>query len=432
MPVKPAPTRLGRDSIVGLAVIGAVAVIIVWGFLGKPKPFAGEHSVWAVFQNAATFAKFDREVRVGGANVGTVGAVQRHGDYALVQLNFATSVGTIHSDATAAIRPHTLFDGNSYIELWPGSPEASPLGNRPIPLSQTANYVSIDEALRFATAPTRHALQSAARNLSSSLRPPETSALRSSFGGAPQLFRQLEPAAVAFGGPTQTELAGSIRGFASTTSALARAQASYGPLLRATAATIRAFRTGNDAPLERSLAEFPTTLAAADSGGQALSRTIAHLEPVATALTPAVQELTPTLTQARPVLHKARPILSASVPFIATLRATLSAGQAAAQPATRLTRELGTTLKHIRASLLPLFDSRNNLGLPIYRALLSFASSAAGTLATVQTPAQSGNNGPGHLWHVFARTPAGSGLPCSAYNNAQLSALLLTLSLCVP
>jgi ABC-type transporter Mla subunit MlaD len=385
-----------------------------------------------VFRNAATFAKFDREVRVGGANVGTVGAVHRDGNYALLQLNFTTSIGTIHADATASIRPHTLFDGSSYVELWPGSPEAPPLGDRPIPLSRTTNYVSIDESLRFANTPTRYALQSAARDLSSSLRPPETSALRSSFAGAPELFRQLEPAAVAFGGPTQTELAGSIRGFASTTSALARAQASYGPLLRSTAATIRAIQTNNDAPLRRSLAEFPVTLAAADSGGQALSRTIAHLEPVARALTPAVRELTPTLTEARPVLHKARPILSAALPFIATLRATLSAGQAAAQPATRLTSELGTTLDHVAGSLVPLFESRNNLGLPIYRALLSFASSAAGTLGSVQTPAQSGNNGPGHLWHVFARTPAGSGLPCSAYNNAQLSSLLLSLSLCVP
>jgi hypothetical protein len=132
------------------------------------------------------------------------------------------------------------------------------------------------------------------------------------------------------------------------------------------------------------------------------------------------------------VLYKARPILAATLPFVATLRATLSAGQAAAQPTTTLTRELGTMLGHVNGSLLPLFNSRNNLGLPIYRALLSFASSAAGTLATVQTPAQSGNNGPGHLWHVFARLPTGSGLPCSAYNNAQLSALLLSLSLCVP
>lgn len=429
----PGPVRLGRDSIVGLAVTVAVLLVIVWGFLGKPNPFRHEYTVWAVFRNAATFAKFDRDVRVGGADVGTVGSVTRDGDDALVQLNFPSSIGTIRSDATAALRPHTLFDGNSYVEFWPGSPEAPPLGRRPIPLSQTTNYVSADQALRFATPPTRRSLQSVARNLSSSLGAPEAGALRRSFSGAPQLYRQLELAAVALGGPTQTELAGSISGFASTADALARAQASYGPLLRAAATTIHAIRIDNDVPLDSTVAELPATLAAADLGGQALSHVVTHLEPLADALTPAARQLTPTLTQLRPVLRTARPILSASLPFITTLRATLAAAHADARPTTGLIRELGTTLDHVDRGLLPLLDSTNNLGLPVYRALLSFASSAGGTLASVQTPAESGNNGPGHLWHVYASLPVAVGLPvCTEYKDPPLSALLQSLSLCTP
>ena len=41
------------------------------------------------------------------------------------------------------------------------------------------------------------------------------------------------------------------------------------------------------------------------------------------------------------------------------------------------------------------------------RELLAFASSGDGTLATVQTPQQSGRDGSGHLWHIYARTLAG-------------------------
>jgi phospholipid/cholesterol/gamma-HCH transport system substrate-binding protein len=425
---------VGRNSLLGLCVTGAALVVLIWGFLGKPNPFAHERSVWAVFRNAASFARFDREVRVGGADIGTVGQVRRDGDHALVQLKLPASIGTIHADAIAAIRPHTLFDGSSFVEFSPGSPGAQPLGDRVIPLSQTQDYVSVDKALRFATAPTRDALRSLARNLSASLGPAETSRLRTSFRGAPQLYGRLRPAALAAGGPTQTELAGSIRGFASTAGALARAQTSYGPLLRAVSATFAAVRTQSDAPLDRTLTELPRALAAVDTGGQALRSTIAHLEPLATALTPGVRELAPTLAQLRPLLRGARPVLSEARPFIGVLRATLAAAQQGARPGTALIDALRSLVDDVGHNLLPFLSSASTPGPPIYRELLAFASSAAGTLSPVQTPQQSGKNGPGHLWHVYARGMVGiSGLPpCSAYGTPRLEAVLQSLALCVP
>jgi ABC-type transporter Mla subunit MlaD len=428
------PPRLGRNSILGVLVTGAVAAVMLWGFLGKPNPFSQQISVWAEFPSAASFAKFDREVRVGGADVGTIGDVKRAGGHALVQLNFPTGIGIIHADATAAIRPHTLFDGTAFVEFRPGSPEAPVLGDHLISLAHVQDYVSVSRALSFATAPTRHALQSVARNLSDSLSEPAMAALRDSFELSPDLFRQLEPAAVAFGGPSQTELAGTIRGFATTVRALAAAEASYGPVLRDASATVAAFRTQSDSPLDRTIAAFPATLAAAQTSGAALTRTISRLEPLAVALTPAMRDLAPTLTELQPLLRTARPVLGAAVPFISALRATLSAAQQGAPPTTALFREFNPLLKNVNRTLLPYLFSPSTYGPPIYRALLSFASSGAGTLAPVQTPQQSGRDGSGHLWHIYARNLLGvSGTPpCGAYGNAQLSALLLQLQLCTP
>jgi phospholipid/cholesterol/gamma-HCH transport system substrate-binding protein len=426
--------RLGRNSILGAVVIGAVAAIVLWGFLGKPNPFSQGTSVWVEFPSAASFARFDREVRVGGADVGMVGEVKRDGDHALVELNFSSNIGTIHADATAAIRPHTLFDGTAFVQFSPGSPEAPPLGNRVVSLAHTQDYVSVSQALSFATAPTRHSLQSVARNLSDTLTAPAAAALRDSFRLSPDLFRQLEPATVALGGPSQTELAGTVRGFAATASALAEAQASYGPLLRDTSATIAAFRTQSDSPLERTLTAFPATLAAAQVGGAALTRTISRLEPLAAALTPAMRELAPTEIELQPLLRAARPVLSSAVPFIGALRSTLSTAQQAAPSTTALVAEFNPLLKNVNRTLLPYLASPSKPGPPIYRALLSFASSADGTLSAVQTPQQSGKDGSGHLWHVFAGKPVGGAgtPPCSAYGNGQLRAVLLELALCSP
>jgi hypothetical protein len=432
-PVLVARLRLGRDSLLGVVLIAAVAALMLWGLLGKPNPFSQQTSVWAEFPSAASFAKFDREVRVGGANVGTVGAVLRVGDHALVQLNFPASIGTIHADATAAIHPHTLFDGSAYVELWPGSPEAPALGDHRIPLTRTQDYVSVTDALSFAAAPTRRALQAVARGLGDALRAPTPSALRDSFKLSPALFQQLDPAAVAAGGPTQSELAGTIRGFAATSRALARADSSYAPLLRDAAATIAAIRIGSDTPLDRTIAAFPATLAAAQTGGAALTSTISMLRPLAVALTPGMRELTPTLTELGPLLRAARPALGAAVPFVGAVRASLAAAQRAAPASTALIGELHPLLDHLNQTLLPFLSSPGKAGPPLYRELLSFASSGDATMDPVQTLQQSGRNGSGHLWHIFARVLTGiSGTPpCSTYAS-QLSALLLRLQLCTP
>jgi hypothetical protein len=89
---------------------------------------------------------------------------------------------------------------------------------------------------------------------------------------------------------------------------------------------------------------------------------------------------------------------------------------------------------NLNRTLLPFIMSPSKAGPPIYRALLSFASSADGTLSAVQTPQQSGADGSGHFWHVFAgKSAGGAGTPpCTAYGNAQVAKLLLELQLCTP
>jgi len=79
--------------------------------------------VWATFDSVQGLGTIDRDVRVAGVNVGKIGAVKREGDDAKVELVLNDDI-EVHSDARAALRPHTLFEGTAFVDLSPGSPSA--------------------------------------------------------------------------------------------------------------------------------------------------------------------------------------------------------------------------------------------------------------------------------------------------------------------
>src|SRR3954451_1696063 len=173
---------LTRSTRIGLAGALVSVALLAWSLAGKPDPLAHDHSVWAEFRDASTIIHFDRDVRLGGVNVGTVGAIERRGDLARVQLKLRPGIaGSLHSHATAELRPHTLFDGNSFIELHSGSASAPPLGDATIPVSRTRNYVSVDKALRVLDQNTRRSLQGLLHDVSASLGDQQVHSLRQGF-----------------------------------------------------------------------------------------------------------------------------------------------------------------------------------------------------------------------------------------------------------
>ena len=198
---------LTRNSLIGLALALVSVVLLGWSLAGKPDPLATHHVVWAEFEDAATVIHFDRDVRLGGVNVGTIGEIQRQGDIARVELKLKPEVAdAVRRDASAELRPHTLFDGNSFIELEGGSPSAPPMGNGTIPLSRTKNYVTLDKALRVLDTDTRRALQGVLRDAGRALGDRQVSALRQGFEKSPPLLRATRGWARAAQGPTRREL----------------------------------------------------------------------------------------------------------------------------------------------------------------------------------------------------------------------------------
>ncbi len=162
------PVTLATRRLAGLGLIVLIALAVVLGVL-KPNPFKEKYSYWAVFDTAQGLGAIDRDVRIAGVKVGEIGDVKRTGDNVRVELEL-TQDYPLHTDATADMRPHTLFEGSNFVDLSPGSPGAPKLEDgATIPLAQTTNYVTLDRALRVLRPEIRGNLRSLAEVGSRSL-----------------------------------------------------------------------------------------------------------------------------------------------------------------------------------------------------------------------------------------------------------------------
>jgi ABC-type transporter Mla subunit MlaD len=425
---------LSRASWTGLLAVAALAAVLVIGFV-RPRLFDNGQVVQVAFRDVAAIARFDRTVRVAGADVGTIGDVRREGSVAVVELRFPNgAIGPVHTDATAALRPHLVFDGTAYVDFSPGSPGAPLLGGRTLGLDHTSDYVSLDLALRVANSDTRSALRGVLHDLAQSLGAREVGSLRQTFSGQPRLFASLAPAMRALQGSGRRELTGAIRGFARTLDGLSRERDSLNPLLRGSAQTIEAMRTQADQPLDQTLVTLPPALVSAAAGGAALRSVLDELQPLAAELTPGMTELAPTLLAMRPVLEDARPLLDPTTRFVAELRAALSAGGGASAPASGVLHALDPTLEILRRGLLPFLHSKPRAGIPVYRRLAAVGASAGASMSGVRSPevAKQLNTGPGHGWHFYTASLTGSsGSPSCATVPAAIRATISQLGLCI-
>lgn len=419
-------------------MLALIAVGVALAYI-KPVIFSSARTVRAMFSSAAGLGVTGRDVRMAGAVVGTISDVKRVGDHAELTLSLDPSVGTVHTDATAEIRPHLPFEGSAYVQLDPGSPGAPALGNRVLPLSQTRVYVPIDEALRVFTPPTRAATQADAAQLSQLLSGEGAGGLQQTLRGAPQLTATLAPAAAAALGAHGTELAGAIQGMSKTVAAFASRQSQLEPLVREASQTMAAFNTAADAPLNQTLSELPPTLQALGSGSQALDGILTRLDPLASQLEPGLAELAPTLSLAEPLLVAAAPVFRSAPPLLRRLRGALAAGAASTPAADGVLRALLPSLKLLEFSLLPaMLVPSPKLGLPAYLSFINLFEGGGGASQPFQTSADAakpGQMGVGHFMRFYFRFMSGAGWPlppCTllAKANPQLAAAAAAQGVC--
>ena len=384
-----------RRRLIGIGMLVVIAIGIVLA-VTRPNPFADRRTIWAEFDNVNGLGSIDRDIRVAGVNEGEIGEVIRIGDDALVELEVDEEI-VVHSDAEVELRPHTLFEGSAFVDLHPGSPSAPPISDgETIPRGQTRVYVSFDEALRVLRTPVRRSLRELAVTTSAALSGDAPNDLQATLERAPELTRDVGPAARALQGTGGDELGRALRNSSVTIAELARRESSLAPLSARADRTLAALNVDSAGPLDRALAALPGPLETLRDRGAVLTALIDRTGELAVRLRPAMGELAPALEALQPLLRRATPAMRRAVPLVHGIGTVLRRATSAAPALVELLDTLRPTGPILGERVLPAMHRDSRLGLPAYLQLMAAFAAGNSALSPFQTEGQ-GPLGIGHM-----------------------------------
>jgi phospholipid/cholesterol/gamma-HCH transport system substrate-binding protein len=141
----------------------ALVVILAGVYLGFTKdiPLTKPFEIKATFESANSI-RANSPVRIAGVNVGKVQRIepQEGGTGAVVTLLIKKEGLPVHEDAQAKIRPRIFLEGNFFVDLNPGTPQAEVLeSGDSIKVTQTSTPVQLDQVLTSLQEDTREDLK---------------------------------------------------------------------------------------------------------------------------------------------------------------------------------------------------------------------------------------------------------------------------------
>ncbi|MDO9409155.1 MlaD family protein [Patulibacter sp.] len=351
------PNRRTRISPVkfGALFLLVVAIGVYFGF-AKSVPFRSHYEVSAVVRTSNLLAK-GSPVRIAGVKVGKVVDTGRYGksEYAVIRMQVdEDGRKVLRRDASIRIRPRLFLEGNFYVELQPGTPDAPSMPDGgTIPVTRTSVPVQLDQVLTTLQADQRKALQATVGGLGDGFGSTPTAkedasqdeAVRGKTGGqalnealktSPQSLRDGAKVTTDLRGRVNGDLTKAIAGIGDVTAALAQDQ-------RALSGAVRNFDTtvstlaDNSGSLQSTVRELGRTSSTARIAFGSLRRALPPTRTTARDLTAAMRELPGVITAGRPWLRQAAPLLSEK-----ELRGLLGDVRPTLQDIARLTRESRT------------------------------------------------------------------------------------------
>jgi virulence factor Mce-like protein len=152
----------------------ALVVLVVAAYFGftKSNPFANPYELKALVRDAQNL-KRGAPVREAGVEVGKVTKIESadgQSPAARVTMQLRDDALPLHKDARLQIRPRILLEGNFFVDLQPGSPSTDELADgATIPVSQTANAVTLPQILAVLDSDTRTDLKTLLREYATAL-----------------------------------------------------------------------------------------------------------------------------------------------------------------------------------------------------------------------------------------------------------------------
>jgi len=318
--------------LVGLILIVVIGVASVYSYT-KSLPWGSKYEVQGVFESAGN-VRPNSQVRIAGVEVGKVTTIENlaagesqvaeanapeetesgesaPSTAAVITMELDESALPLHTDATMKLRPRLFLEGNLFVDLKPGSPNAPEAEDGYVfPVGQTSLAVSLDEVLTTLQSDVRTDLQILLDQLGNAF---------ADFGGAegfrefyrssPGAFRFTSQVNEAFLGKEPRDLSDLIVNLDSTVEALGRNEGALQDLVTNLRIVLGAFAAESDA-LERGIAELPRVL---EVGRPALASLNASF--------PAVRAFA---REALPGARSTPAALDAAIPFLRQLRGLVS------------------------------------------------------------------------------------------------------------
>lgn len=316
---------LSRSAWYGIALvvlIAALGLVIVT----KPRLLLFFHhgtTIHAVFGKALEVQVGATDVKIAGAVVGKVSGVERN-DQGTMTVSMKVDSDArqlLHSNPTAALRPVTLLGGRYYIDLEPGG--SGTMTEDTIGMKRTTVPIELPQVLSALQPNARDGLRATVKDLDGALGPRGVKQLRRLVTVAPD---SLAPAGNVLRAVEGQNPGSDLPRLVTTVNRLAatatRENGQVQSILDSLAVTARSLDAASD-PLDRAVADLPSTLGSTRTGLSHLQGTLTEVQETSDQLRPVVNSLNTTLGTALPVLRQARPVVRKARGLLADLNPTV-------------------------------------------------------------------------------------------------------------
>jgi phospholipid/cholesterol/gamma-HCH transport system substrate-binding protein len=295
----------------GLVALIVIAIATYFAF-AKAVPFRSHYEISAVFHTANN-VKERQPVRIAGVDVGEVVSIEHPEpgrERAVIRMRISDEGRPIHRDAAVKIRPRWFLEGNWFIELRPGTPQAGELEDgATLAVQQTQTPVQLGQVLTTLQANTRRNLQTLLAEYADALREEGADGYRRSIPHWEPAYRSSAIVQEATRGIREHDLSRYIDYAGRFARGLDRRPERLKSLI--TDFNIAAGAFAREAgSLEAAIAELPRTLRAAHPALGELNRSFPSFRRFARDLRPSVRETGETIPVSFPFLRQTRLLVS--------------------------------------------------------------------------------------------------------------------------
>jgi ABC-type transporter Mla subunit MlaD len=318
---------------VGLILIVVIVAAALFAYT-KKLPWSHTYTVKAVFSTSQNIA-VNSPVRIAGVNVGKVSAVshltanspeftaatggssssQTGGppgrQAAVVSMEIDDNGLPIHQDATMSLRPRLFLEGNLFVDLHPGTPEAPQAPDGFVfPENQTSVSVQLDQVLSTLQSDVRSNLQVFLHSLGDAfIKYGGANGFNELYRTSPGAYKNTSIVNQALLGTSPHDLSGLVRNLDSTVRALDRNRTDLQGLITNFRIVTGALAT-HDQELSRAVALLPGTLDAARPAFAALNGSFPAVRAFAREALPGVRSTPAALNASMPFLRQLRGLVS--------------------------------------------------------------------------------------------------------------------------